>query len=94
MATPSYYRQQAQAYAQATQGVDMAALYARFTPHLPTGGRVLDAGCGAGRDARAFAAMGYQVAAFDASPQASNENGGLMSSASVAQRPRRVDCRS
>ena len=69
MATPNYYRQQAQAYAQATQGVDMAALYTRFTPHLPPGGRVLDAGCGSGRDARAFAAMGYQVAAFDASPE-------------------------
>ena len=31
-------------------------------------GRLLDAGCGAGRDARAFAKAGYDVVAFDASP--------------------------
>lgn len=39
----------------------------RFLAHLPAGGRVLEAGCGSGRDALAFAAAGYQVTAFDGS---------------------------
>lgn len=47
---------------------DMSALYARFLFWIPTGGYLLDAGCGSGRDARAFLERGYRVAAFDASP--------------------------
>lgn len=66
---PTYYRQHAQAYATATRDVDMAPLYARFEPLLPAGARVLDVGCGSGRDALAFAQRGYQVTAFDASPE-------------------------
>lgn len=65
----SYYRDEARAYAASTQDVDMAALYARFVPLVPPGGRVLDAGCGSGRDARAFRALGFEVDAFDASPE-------------------------
>lgn len=64
-----FYRQHANDYAQATHDVDMRALYARFVPLVPEGGRLLDAGCGAGRDARAFTRMGFRVAAFDASPE-------------------------
>ena len=39
----------------------------RFLSHVPHGGRVLEAGCGSGRDALAFAKDGYQVTAFDGS---------------------------
>lgn len=67
--TPAYYRHHAQAYATATRSVDMTPLYARFLPLLPAGGRVLDVGCGSGRDALAFAQRGYRVTAFDASPE-------------------------
>ncbi|MFC1458452.1 class I SAM-dependent methyltransferase [Microvirga arabica] len=35
--------------------------------HVIPGGRILDAGCGVGRDALAFARLGYDVVAFDAS---------------------------
>ena len=66
---PIYYRHHAQAYADATRSVDMTPLYARFTPHLPPQGHVLDVGCGSGRDALAFARLGYRVTAFDASPE-------------------------
>lgn len=65
----NYYRQHAQAFFDGTVGVDMAALYAPFTARLKPGARVLDAGCGSGRDSKAFVAMGYQVEAFDASAE-------------------------
>ena len=46
----------------------MKPLYQRFLPRLPDQAQILDAGCGSGRDAKAFANLGYQVTAFDASP--------------------------
>lgn len=55
-----------------TRDVDMTALRDRFLAALPgkttNTTRILDAGTGSGRDARAFREMGYQVNAFDASP--------------------------
>ena len=45
----------------------MSALYERFLDLLPASSRILDAGCGAGRDTAAFLQRGYQVEAFDAS---------------------------
>src|SRR5690625_820489 len=62
-----YYNNNAQAFADATLHIDMSALYAPFLQHLPPKPRVLDAGCGAGRDANAFTQMGFTVEAFDAS---------------------------
>lgn len=66
---PGYYTQHAEAYAHTTRTVDMVPLYARFLPHVPAGGLILDAGCGSGRDALAFLQQGYAVEAFDASPE-------------------------
>lgn len=63
-----YYDVNANAFFAATVAVDMAPLYSRFLDGLATGAHVLDAGCGSGRDAKAFAACGYKVSAFDASP--------------------------
>ena len=63
-----YYEDNAETFAAGTINVDMASLYNRFLPGLPDQARILDAGCGSGRDARAFAELGYQVTAFDASP--------------------------
>jgi len=63
----NYYNNNAQAFTDATLSVDMSALYAPFIKHLPPQARVLDAGCGAGRDAKAFTQMGFKVEAFDAS---------------------------
>jgi len=39
-----------------------------FAAMLPPGGRVLDAGCGSGRDARAFREWGFAVTATEAAP--------------------------
>ena len=48
--------------------MDMSPLSGRFLPLLPDDSLILDAGCGSGRDALAFAKLGYAVTAFDASP--------------------------
>ncbi|WP_323696993.1 class I SAM-dependent methyltransferase [Thiorhodovibrio litoralis] len=45
----------------------MSPLYEHFLPLIPVSGRILDAGCGSGRDARAFREFGFTVQAFDAS---------------------------
>jgi SAM-dependent methyltransferase len=47
----------------------MSELYARFLPHIPKGGRILDAGCGSGRDTLYFVQHGFRVEAFDASAE-------------------------
>ncbi|UYM57729.1 class I SAM-dependent methyltransferase [Leclercia adecarboxylata] len=65
--TLKYYQDNAQTFFDGTVNVDMSSLYETFTKHLAPGARVLDAGCGSGRDAKAFLKMGYQVEAFDAS---------------------------
>jgi SAM-dependent methyltransferase len=63
-----YYQEHAGTFFADTVGVDMTPLYRRFLPLLPDRGHILDAGCGSGRDARAFADVGHRVTAFDASP--------------------------
>lgn len=68
MSDIDYYEQHAERFCEDTRGVDMTPLYQRFLPRLPRRGHVLDAGCGCGRDARAFVARGFRVTAFDASP--------------------------
>lgn len=65
--TLNYYQNNAQTFFDGTVNVDMSSLYKTFTRSLAPGARVLDAGCGSGRDAKAFMEMGYQVEAFDAS---------------------------
>ncbi|MFN5101043.1 MAG: DUF3427 domain-containing protein [Burkholderiaceae bacterium] len=64
-----YYREFASEFFEDTVGVDMSTLQARFTSLLAAGARVLDAGCGSGRDAKAFSLQGFRVSAFDASPE-------------------------
>jgi SAM-dependent methyltransferase len=45
----------------------MREVYAPFLAELPPQGRILDAGCGSGRDSLAFLKMGYSVVSMDAS---------------------------
>ncbi|MDU7840416.1 MAG: class I SAM-dependent methyltransferase [Pantoea sp.] len=69
MSTQRYYQRNAQQFFESTVAVDMGEIRDRFTALLPAHGAVLDAGCGSGRDAKAFAEQGFQVEAFDASPK-------------------------
>ncbi|MCF7991839.1 MAG: class I SAM-dependent methyltransferase [Thiohalocapsa sp.] len=63
-----YYERNAAAFFAETVAVDMGSLHRRFLSRLPERAAILDAGCGSGRDARAFAALGHQITAFDACP--------------------------
>lgn len=69
MNNEDYYRQNAQRFFTDTASVDMSALYPPFIDCLPPGARILDAGCGSGRDVKAFSEMGFIVEAFDASAE-------------------------
>lgn len=64
-----YYDENAQAYFDSTLQADMHEVRDRFLQHVRPGGSILDAGCGSGRDTRAFADAGYAVTAFDASAE-------------------------
>jgi SAM-dependent methyltransferase len=65
--TQRYYNDNGIAYAERTLQADMSDAYRRFLQQLPSGGRILDVGCGAGRDLLAFSNRGYQVTGIDSS---------------------------
>ena len=65
--TDRFYENHAADYASLTCAADLSASYAHFLPRLPAGGRILDVGCGAGRDLKAFARQGFRCTGIDAS---------------------------
>lgn len=65
--TIEYYNKNAQVFIETTLNVDMQALYQPFIKLLPENALILDAGCGSGRDTKAFLDMGFQIEAIDAS---------------------------
>ena len=67
-ATLDYYEQHAARFVADTLDVDMSALHDRFLSELSCPAQILDAGCGSGRDSRAFLQRGHVVHAIDASP--------------------------
>lgn len=67
--TIGYYDQNASSFASQTADVDLTPLYDRFLRHVAPGGRVLDVGCGVGRDALSFSKRGYDVVALDGSEE-------------------------
>jgi SAM-dependent methyltransferase len=67
--TTRYYERNAEAFVRDTSGLDISDLYREFLPLIPTGGKILDAGCGSGRDSVYFKQRGFSVTAFDASSE-------------------------
>jgi superfamily II DNA or RNA helicase/SAM-dependent methyltransferase/SOS-response transcriptional repressor LexA len=65
--TDQHYEQFAAEFFGSTVNVDMTEIRHRFIARLSPRAHILDAGCGSGRDAKAFAEAGFQVTAFDAS---------------------------
>jgi superfamily II DNA or RNA helicase/SAM-dependent methyltransferase/SOS-response transcriptional repressor LexA len=64
-----YYNVNAACFFSDTVAVDMSSLRTRFLGKISNGGHILDAGCGSGRDTKAFLELGYRVTAFDAADE-------------------------
>lgn len=64
-----YYNQNAKAFVEGTISVDFSKTQERFCSKLFEGARVLDFGCGSGRDTKYFIEKGYMVDAIDGSEE-------------------------
>ena len=67
--TINYYDEHASQYFERTSQVDLAALYKEFLKYIPAGGRIVDLGCGSGRDVKWFREHGYDAYGLDASEE-------------------------
>lgn len=65
--TVEYYNENADAFSSDTQNLDFSEIQDNFLKFLSEGDRILDFGCGAGRDARYFLAHGMRVDLIDGS---------------------------
>ena len=62
-----YYDRKADSFVDRTINVDVSHIYEKFFVYLPAKSKILDAGCGSGRDAKFFQSLGHEVTAFDGS---------------------------
>ena len=69
MSTLDYYNGNAKNYFDTTVGADMSKQYDLFLKYVRKNGRILDFGCGSGRDTLNFIKMGYNVDAIDGSEE-------------------------
>ncbi|MCW0197333.1 bifunctional 2-polyprenyl-6-hydroxyphenol methylase/3-demethylubiquinol 3-O-methyltransferase UbiG [Sphingopyxis sp.] len=67
-ATLAFYTKEAPDYAASGPG-GVSRWLASFLGHLPDGSRILELGCGSGRDAEAMIAAGHDVDATDGTPE-------------------------
>lgn len=67
--TLEYYDKNSESFLADTANVEFRELQSRFASMLPAGGRILDLGCGSGRDSLAFLKAGFKVDAVDGSKQ-------------------------
>ncbi len=67
--TIKYYNDNAKTYCANTIAANVSELYKPFLEHLASGAKILDAGCGSGRDSLFFMNQGFSVTAFDASTE-------------------------
>lgn len=65
MNTLDYYNKNSEEYFNSTLNVDMTNTYKAFLKLVPKGGKILDLGCGSGRDSMNFMKLGYEVTAID-----------------------------
>mgnify|MGYP004480534165 CR=1 FL=1 len=75
--TMDFYDANAAGYVAETASVEFGALQREFARRLPEGGRVLDLGCGSGRDSLAFLRAGLEVDAVDGSARMVETASGL-----------------
>ena len=67
--TLAYYNTNAEKYVHETINVDFQETQEVFLKYIPPGGRILDFGCGSGRDAKYFHGRGFEVDAVDGSEE-------------------------
>ena len=67
--TIDYYNTNAEQYYWSTVDVDFEHLRKKFVSYMPENARIIDLGCGSGRDVKAFCDMGYQTIGLDASEE-------------------------
>ena len=62
-----FYNDNAKLYLSSIENANISDQLLVFLNHIPTGGKILDGGCGTGRDSLYMIQQGYDVTAFDAS---------------------------
>lgn len=65
----NYYDLNASKFIESTLTIDMSLLYDKFTSYLKPGARILDVGCGPGRDVKAFNEMGFDCIGMEPSEE-------------------------
>ena len=65
--TIDYYNNNAEEFFKNTLKIKLNDLYNKFLEYIPVGGRLLDLGCGSGRDTLYFLENGYDVTSLDGS---------------------------
>ncbi len=66
--TVEYYERNASVFIDSTIDLDVSELYRPFEKRLSPGCKILDLGCGSGRDSKYFVEHGFHVVAIDPSP--------------------------
>ncbi|WP_027215231.1 class I SAM-dependent methyltransferase [Butyrivibrio fibrisolvens] len=69
METLEYYDQNADSFINGTRDVDFSKTQNMFMELIPKDGRILDFGCGSGRDTKCFLDHGFKVEAIDGSKE-------------------------
>ena len=64
-----YYNKNSQKFFDDTVNIEMTAFYDQFLPLVKDKGKILDVGCGSGRDVKAFNSLGYNSIGIDASKE-------------------------
>lgn len=67
--TLDYYNSKAKDFVSGTVAVAFTEIQDIFLEYIPVGGRILDFGCGSGRDTKYFTSKGYDVDAIDGSEE-------------------------
>ena len=65
MGTNDYYKENAKSFILDTMNADMSEQYQNFLKFMPKKGKILDLGCGSGRDSLYFQNLGYDCIAVD-----------------------------
>jgi len=65
--TLQYYNNNALNFFDSTVNIDMSKTCSRFLEYIPQGSKILDVGCGSGRDSKYFKELGYNVTAIEPS---------------------------